>query len=237
VGDLVLYIGTFGSFIGYSFAFGQILQINFLATPGATAAGAALHAAQIAFIGPLLGSLSRPVGGSLADRLGGGKITLYSFVAMALAAGVLVIAGTRDDAAPGATPGGIMVAYVVGFVALFIISGIGNGSVYKMIPVIFAAKSIRLAGTTSPDAAAWARAMSGALIGIAGAVGALGGVGINLVLRASYSGEAKSATMAFWVFLGFYLVCVALTWFAYVRPATHGRPASDDAAQTEPAHA
>ncbi|MCW2629821.1 nitrate/nitrite transporter [Mycobacterium sp.] len=227
-----LYIGTFGSFIGYSFAFGQILQINFLATPGTTAAAASLHAAQIAFIGPLLGSLSRPVGGWLADRLGGGRITLYAFVAMALAAGVLVIAGTRDDATKGAVSGGIMTAYVVGFVALFIISGIGNGSVYKMIPAIFAGKSLHLPEKTSVEAAAWARSMSGALIGIAGAIGALGGVGINLVLRASYAGDAKSATMAFWVFLGFYLVCVALTWFVYVRPATHGRP--DSATITQP---
>jgi MFS transporter, NNP family, nitrate/nitrite transporter len=232
-----LYIGTFGSFIGYSFAFGQILQINFLATPGTTAAGAALHAAQIAFIGPLLGSASRPIGGWLADRLGGGKITLYSFVAMVLAAGILLIAGSRGDAAGGATRGSIMVAYVVGFVALFIISGIGNGSVYKMIPVIFAAKSIRLTDMTSAEAAAWARTMSGALIGIAGAIGALGGVGINLVLRASYAGHAKSATNAFWVFLGFYLVCVALTWLVYVRPATHGRPTKQAAAETQPAHA
>jgi NNP family nitrate/nitrite transporter-like MFS transporter len=232
-----LYIGTFGSFIGYSFAFGQILQINFLATPGATAAGAALHAAQIAFIGPLLGSLSRPIGGWLADRLGGGKITLYSFGAMVLAAGILVIAGTRDDAVRGATGGGIMVAYVIGFVALFIISGIGNGSVYKMIPVIFAAKSLRLPDMSPVDAAAWARTMSGALIGIAGAIGALGGVGINLVLRASYAGAAKSATNAFWVFLGFYVLCVALTWFEYVRPATHGRPATESAAETQHAHA
>ena len=74
--------------------------------------------------------------------------------------------------------------------------------------------------------------MSGALIGIAGAIGALGGVGINLVLRASYAGDAKSATMAFWVFLGFYLVCVALTWFVYVRPATHGRPDSTTITET-----
>jgi NNP family nitrate/nitrite transporter-like MFS transporter len=231
-----LYIGTFGSFIGYSFAFGQILQINFLANPGTTAAGAALHAAQIAFIGPLLGSLSRPIGGWLADRLGGGKITMYSFVAMGLAAGVLVIAGSRGDAAGGATRGGVMVAYVVGFVALFIISGIGNGSVYKMIPVIFAAKSIRPTDMTSVEAATWARTMSGALIGIAGAIGALGGVGINLVLRASYAGHAKSATNAFWVFLGFYLVCVALTWLVYVRPATHGRPAKQAATEIQPAH-
>ena len=63
----------------------------------------------------------------------------------------------------------------------------------------------------------WSRRMSGALIGIAGAVGALGGVGINLVLRASYSGEAKSATTAFWVFLIFYVVCCFLTWAVYLR--------------------
>ena len=231
-----LYIGTFGSFIGYSFAFGQILQINFLANPGATAAGAALHAAQIAFIGPLLGSLSRPIGGWLADRLGGGKITMYSFVAMALAAGILVIAGTHDDTTRGTTGVGIMVAYIIGFVALFIISGIGNGSVYKMIPVIFAAKSIQLPEMTSVEAAAWARTMSGALIGIAGAIGALGGVGINLVLRASYAGEAKSATMAFWVFLGFYLICVALTWLTYVRPDTRARSARETVIETQPAH-
>jgi MFS transporter, NNP family, nitrate/nitrite transporter len=59
--------------------------------------------------------------------------------------------------------------------------------------------------------------MSGALIGIAGAIGALGGVGINVVLRASYLSPAKSATTAYWVFLGFYVLCAVITWFAYVR--------------------
>jgi MFS transporter, NNP family, nitrate/nitrite transporter len=62
--------------------------------------------------------------------------------------------------------------------------------------------------------------MSGALIGIAGAIGALGGVGINVVLRASYLSAAKSATMAFWVFLAFYVLCAAITWLAYVRTPT-----------------
>ena len=62
--------------------------------------------------------------------------------------------------------------------------------------------------------------MAGALIGIAGAIGALGGVGINVVLRASYLSPANSATMAFWVFLGFYVLCAAITWFAYVRTPT-----------------
>jgi NNP family nitrate/nitrite transporter-like MFS transporter len=236
-----LYIGTFGSFIGFSFAFGQILQLNFLAglTNGGTAtpamqATAALHAAQIAFIGPLLGSLSRPLGGRLADKIGGGRITLYSFVAMMAAAGVLVVAGTVDDATPGAANTAIMTAYVVGFILLFVISGIGNGSVYKMIPAIFAAKAAALHPHDAPSAAAWSRTMSGALIGIAGAVGALGGVAINLVLRASYLGAHKSATTAFWVFAAFYIVCAVVTWTVYLRRPTATTPTPVDA--LTPAH-
>ena len=69
----LLYIGTFGSFIGYSFAFGLVLQTQFGRTP--------LQAASLTFIGPLLGSLIRPVGGWLADRYGGARITLWNFVA------------------------------------------------------------------------------------------------------------------------------------------------------------
>jgi NNP family nitrate/nitrite transporter-like MFS transporter len=223
----LLYIGTFGSFIGFSFAFGQVLQINFLAglshggavTPAMTAA-ASLHAAQIAFIGPLLGSISRPPGGWLSDRIGGGKVTLYTFAAMIAAAGLLVVAGRLDDATPGAPSGAIMTSYAIGFILLFILSGIGNGSVYKMIPSIFDAKAQSMDNLGRAEKADWSRRTSGALIGIAGAIGALGGVGINVVLRASYSSAAKSATMAFWVFLGFYVLCAVITWFAYVRRPT-----------------
>ncbi len=211
-----LYIGTFGSFIGFSFAFGQVLQINFLAG-GDTAAQASLHAAQISFVGPLLGSISRPFGGRLADRIGGGRITLYTFVAMMFAAGILVVSGVLDDATAGAPTGGQMVAYVVGFILLFILSGIGNGSTYKMIPSIFEAKAQGHDEWSPAEKAAWSRAMSGALIGFAGAVGALGGVFINIVLRASYVSDAKSATNAFWVFLGFYVVCAIVTWFVFLR--------------------
>jgi nitrate/nitrite transporter NarK len=57
----------------------------------------------------------------------------------------------------------------------------------------------------------------GALIGFAGAVGALGGVFINVALRLSYVGAAKSATNAFWVFLAFYVVCAIVTWFVFLR--------------------
>ena len=64
----LLYIGTFGSFIGFSFAFGQVLQVQFadiFSTP--------VKAAYLTFIGPLIGSLIRPVGGSLADKFGGSQ--------------------------------------------------------------------------------------------------------------------------------------------------------------------
>jgi NNP family nitrate/nitrite transporter-like MFS transporter len=211
-----LYIGTFGSFIGFSFAFGQVLQINYLAG-GDTPAQAALHAAQISFLGPLLGSVSRPFGGKLADRIGGGKITLYTFVAMIFAAGILVGTGTMDDGAAGAPTGAQMTGYVVGFIILFVLSGLGNGSTYKMIPSIFEAKAQDKDGWSAEEKAAWSRRMSGALIGFAGAVGALGGVFINVSLRVSYTGADKSATSAFWVFLGFYVVCAIVTWIVFLR--------------------
>lgn len=220
-----LYIGTFGSFIGFSFAFGQVLQINFLAG-GDTPAQASLHAAQIAFLGPLLGSISRPFGGKLADKIGGGKITLYVFVAMIFAAGILVAAGVLDDSTAGAPTGGQMIAYVAGFILLFILSGLGNGSTYKMIPSIFEAKAQGHDEWSREEKAAWSRSMSGALIGFAGAVGALGGVFINIVLRMSYVSDAKSATNAFWVFLGFYVICAIVTWFVFLRLSSSKAAAS-----------
>ncbi|MEH3140106.1 MAG: NarK/NasA family nitrate transporter [Mycobacterium kyogaense] len=228
-----LYIGTFGSFIGFSFAFGQVLQINYLAG-GDSPAQASLHAAQIAFLGPLLGSIARPFGGKLADRIGGGKITLYTFVAMMFAAGILIVAGTLDDAQAGAATGGQMTGYLAGFILLFVLSGIGNGSTYKMIPSIFEAKAQGRDDLDREQKAAWSRAMSGALIGFAGAVGALGGVFINIVLRASYVGDAKSATNAFWVFGLFYVVCAIVTWVVFLRLGNNrdrtgehlGRPAT-----------
>jgi len=209
-----LYIGTFGSFIGFSFAFGQVLQINFIAG-GQSTGQAALHAAQIAFLGPLLGSLSRVYGGRLADRVGGGRVTLGAFCAMILAAGILVSVSTFGDHRTGPAPTSTMIGYVVGFVALFILSGIGNGSVYKMIPSIFEAHSHSLP-VSEAERRQWSRSMSGALIGFAGVVGALGGVGVNLALRQSYS-SSGTATGAFWAFVGFYLAASALTWLIYVR--------------------
>ena len=211
----LLYIGTFGSFIGFSFAFGQVLQMNFIAG-GQNAAQASLHAAQIAFLGPLLGSMSRVYGGRLADRTGGGRVTLGVFCSMILAAGILVLTSTfghHHTAEP--TSVATMIGYVIGFIALFILSGIGNGSVYKMIPSIFEARS-RSLQVSETERRQWSRSMSGALIGLTGAIGALGGVGVNLVLRQSYL-HSGTATAAFWAFALFYVAASVLTWAIYVR--------------------
>lgn len=88
----LLYIGTFGSFIGFSFAFGQMLALSFR-DQGQSAAQASLHAAQIAFLGPLLGSISRVYGGKLADRFGGSRVTFAVFLGMIAGAAVLLAGG------------------------------------------------------------------------------------------------------------------------------------------------
>ena len=86
-----LYIGTFGSFIGYSFAFGLVLQNQFGRTP--------LQAATLTFIGPLLGSLIRPVGGALSDRIGGVRVTFWNFVGMAVSTLICIVASGLDSLA------------------------------------------------------------------------------------------------------------------------------------------
>src|SRR6478752_4913892 len=111
-----IYIGTFGSFIGYSAAFPLLIKTQF---PAVTVA--------IAFLGPLVGSLSRPLGGWLADKIGGAIVTFWNFIAMAAATiGVLYFVGIKDFA-----------GFLGMFLILFVTTGIGNGSTYRMIPAIF----------------------------------------------------------------------------------------------------
>jgi NNP family nitrate/nitrite transporter-like MFS transporter len=217
----LLYVCTFGSWIGFSFAFGQVLQVSFLAN-GETAKHAALHAAQIAFIGPLFGSLARIYGGRLADRLGGSRVTLGVLGGMILGAGSLAAISTFADH-HARTPTTAMAGYVTGFLVLFILSGMGNGSVFKLIPSVFEARS-RALDVSDAQRRNWSRAMSGSLIGICSAVGALGGVGINLALRESYL-LSGTETSAYWLFLASYFLAALLTWTLYVRrPAPSPAP-------------
>jgi NNP family nitrate/nitrite transporter-like MFS transporter len=197
-----LYIGTFGSFIGYSFAFGLVLQNQFGRTP--------LQAASITFIGPLLGSLIRPVGGKLADRYGGAKVTFVNFIGMVAASAIVLIGSGAKSLA----------IYAMGFIVLFVLTGVGNGSTYKMIPAIFRGKAMAAIARGGDERAQLMRArrISGAAIGIIGAVGALGGVLINMAFRQPFL-TAKTGDPAFWAFIAFYVVCVVVTYVVYLRPA------------------
>ncbi|PQM50627.1 NarK/NasA family nitrate transporter [Mycolicibacter virginiensis] len=208
-----LYCAAFGSFIGFAFAFAQVLHVTF-EKAGHSPAEAALYAARIAFLGPLLGALARIYGGRVADRRGGGRVTLVVFLGMILASAVLVATSTIDDHTTRATTSTIAI-YIAAFMVLFILAGMGNGSVLKMIPSIFEARS-RSLDADETERRHWARSHSGALIGFATAVGALGGVAINLILRQAYA-SSGSETPAFWVFLASYCAVAGLTWAMYVR--------------------
>src|SRR6201996_5159493 len=120
----IIYIGTFGSFIGYSAAFPLLIKTQF---PAVTLG--------IAFLGPLVGSLSRPLGGLPADKVGGAIVTFWNFIAMAAATiGVLYFVGAKD-----------FTGFLVMFLILFVTTGVGNGSTYRMIPSIFREENLRKA--------------------------------------------------------------------------------------------
>jgi NNP family nitrate/nitrite transporter-like MFS transporter len=181
----LLYVGTFGSFIGFGFAFGQVLLVQFperFATP--------LAAACLTFLGPLIGSVMRPLGGRLADRRGGAVVTAACFAGLA-AGSALVLVASLSRSLP---------LFLLGFVSLFTVSGLGNGSTYRLIPVAL------------PD-----RRRAGALMGVAGAVGGLGGVAVNLALRQSFLATGN-ADAAYALFTVAYLVLVGVTWAVYLRP-------------------
>jgi MFS transporter, NNP family, nitrate/nitrite transporter len=203
----VLYIGSFGSFIGFSFAFGQVLQIQF-----ASVFDTPIKAAYVTFLGPLLGSLVRPIGGRLADRHGGATITTYTFAAMIAATGVVLTASIRHS----------LGLFLAGFITVFILTGIGNGSIYKMIPTIFRsqAQAAVAAGSEQSLAERTARRRSRALIGVTGAIGSFGGVLLNLALRQSFL-ATKSGTVAYASFIAYYTLCLAVTMVVYQRTRRH----------------
>jgi NNP family nitrate/nitrite transporter-like MFS transporter len=195
----LIYIGTFGSFIGYSAAFPLLIKTQF---PAVTI--------SVAFLGPLVGSLSRPLGGLLADKIGGAIITLWNFIAMGAATiGVLYFVGTKEF-------GGFLTMFLI----LFITTGIGNGSTYRMIPSIFREENLQKA-KGSGDAGRLAALKtasieSGAAVGFIGAVGAVGGYFIPRGFGASIAATG-GPQLALEIYLAFYAVCLVLTWWFYLR--------------------
>jgi NNP family nitrate/nitrite transporter-like MFS transporter len=202
-----LYIGTFGSFIGYSAAFPLLIKTQY---PQITA--------NLAFLGPLVGSLARPYGGLLADKLGGTRVTFWNFVAMALAT-VAVIHFVDSHQ---------FVGFIAMFLVLFVLTGVGNGSTYRMIPAIFRNQKLResesLGAAGRAAALKAARIESAAVLGFVGAVAACGGYVVPRAFGASIKATG-SAHVALETFLLFYATCIGLTWLCYMRKTQTSRTA------------
>ena len=198
-----LYTGTFGSFIGLAAGFPMLVNTEF----------PTVDAFKFAFIGPLLAAMVRPIGGWLADRMGGAIITFWVFVVMALAplAAVFFL--------PAASNSGSLLGFVLAFIALFIAAGVGNGSTFRMIPIIF--RTLREREVTDPNAQAaleQARRVGStegaATLGFSSAVAAFGGFFIPIAYGTSIklTGGPQGALIFFSVF---YLSCVLGTWRWY----------------------
>ncbi len=231
----LLYIGTFGSFIGYSAAMPLLIKLNFWHQSGPLAPGTGINFAYYAFLGALVGSVTRPLGGHLADRFGGARVTLVAFGGLVL--GTLGILATLTmlepvpGAASGAAPGVVEAAveanasvfplFLGVFLLVFACTGIGNGSTYKMIPAIHRTDAEAATAPGSPErelALLDGTRRASAAVGIIGAVGALGGFLIPITFNSPWVSEPLAATrVAFAVFAAFYVLCAALTWAVYVR--------------------
>jgi NNP family nitrate/nitrite transporter-like MFS transporter len=198
-----LYLGTFGSFIGYSAGFPLLIKSQF---PG-------VNALQYAWLGPLVGALVRPIGGWLSDKLGGARVTFWNFIAMAL--GVLAVLNFLPK--PGIE--GNFYGFLIAFMVLFATSGIGNGSTFRMIPIIFLTERQRVAGKDSASQEAAVRDANkeaAAVLGFSSAIGAYGGFFIPKSYGSSIA-MTGGPEAALYGFIFFYVTCMLITWWYYSR--------------------
>ena len=174
-----LYVATFGSFIGYSAAFPLLLRSQFP------------EHISLAFLGALVAAAARPVGGWLADKLGGAKVTAYVLVIMGIgAAGVIYFLNGKQFA-----------GFLAAFLLLFVASGIGSGSTFQMIPNLFIPKE------------------AAPVIGFSAAFAAYGSFFIPKLFGWSVKATGTPVT-AFYFFIAFYVISFALNWYYYQRKAT-----------------
>jgi NNP family nitrate/nitrite transporter-like MFS transporter len=199
-----LYLGTFGSFIGYSAGMPLLIKSQF----------PAVNPTQYAFLGPLVGAIMRPVGGWIADKLGGARVTFWNFIVMAgSAAGILAFL-------PHDGSGGNFWGFLAMFILMFVTTGIGNGSTFRMIPVIFLTERKRDAegkGTAAQEQALKDAAKeAAAVIGFSSAFAAYGAFFIPKAFGSSI-GLTGSPDLALYGFLAFYVTCIVVTWWFYSR--------------------
>ena len=167
---------------------------------------------RLAFFGPFIGAIARSVGGAISDKFGGVRVTLINFIFMAIFSALLFLT------LPGTGSGNFIAFYAV-FMGLFLTAGLGSGSTFQMIAVIFRQITIyrvKMKGGSDEQAQKEAVTETAAALGFISAIGAVGGFfipqafGMSLNMTGSPVGAMK-------VFLIFYIVCVLLTWLVYGR--------------------
>ncbi|WP_395242887.1 MFS transporter [Agromyces sp. MMS24-K17] len=195
----LLYIGTFGSFIGFASVFPKLIADQFPDFSAIAVGGASV---SLAFLGALVGSLARPYGGRLSDRFGGARITMAAFATM----GVVTVAVIAT------LPLGSFWVFLGCFLVLFAAAGIGNGSTYRMIPAVFAARG----AAGDADGAVSTQRKAAAALGLISAIGAYGGFLIPQALNLSFQ-TTGGYDGAFGVFVAVYGGLLLLTWAVYAR--------------------
>ena len=196
-----LYIGTFGSFIGFSAAFPLLTKTLF---PD-------IDALQFAFLGPLVGAASRALTGWVSDKWGGENVTQWVFGALMLG----VVAVLYSVGAFGTAPS--FTLFFASFMWLFAWTGIGNASTFQMIPAIVRADMPRLMPMADAAVRLKAAEMEAAgIIGFSSAIGAYGGFFIPKAFGDSLKATGDPAT-ALYIFLAFYLSCAVVNWVFYAR--------------------
>jgi len=190
-----LYVMTFGSFIGYSMAFPLLIRVVFGSLPDGSANPNAPNPFVFAWLGPLVGSLIRPIGGWLSDRWTGARVTQWSTALMIAAA--LGVAHYIKLASGSPAPELHFMPFLLLFLVLFLTAGIGNGSTFRMIPIIFD------------------RTHAGPVLGWTSAIAAYGAFIIPHVIGAQV--QAGHPQYALYGFAAYYVTCLALNWWFYAR--------------------
>lgn len=206
-----LYVGTFGSFIGFSAGFPLLIKGQF---PD-------INPMQYAFLGPLIGAIFRVLGGMLSDKIAAAKITQWSFIAMIVAVFGVLYFLPASSAAANVENSGNFGGFLICFLTLFALSGVGNGSTFAQIPLVFSLFHRRIAGANAhPQTDAQTQTEAGkesaAVLGFSGAIGAFGG----FLVPKSYGTSIEltgGVEAALYGFIIFYITCIAINWWYYAR--------------------